>query len=163
MKALRTLIKRHLDYIDSVEGTLAEVDDGMGDIVWVAEEVGRHALLLGLPDLYRASLTATTLTGVRAYLSECLAACQPAKSGTLTPPQVAKHLNVNPGKVLSWIRSGELKAVNVTARRGGRAKYRITKDDLEAFTKGRGVTPAIKPRQQRQRRQPPGMIDFYPT
>ena len=49
------------------------------------------------------------------------------KSESLTPPQVAKRLGVNPDKVLHWIRKGELHAVNVTVKPGGRPKYRIAR------------------------------------
>lgn len=36
----------------------------------------------------------------------------------LSPPEVADRLGINAGKVLAWIRSGELRATNVAARAG---------------------------------------------
>jgi len=42
----------------------------------------------------------------------------------LTPPQVAKRFAVDPAKVLCWIRGGELRAVDLATRTGGRPRYR---------------------------------------
>lgn len=39
---------------------------------------------------------------------------------SVTPPQVAKMFGVNAGKVVGWIRSGELRAVNIAAKTSGR-------------------------------------------
>ncbi len=45
-----------------------------------------------------------------------------------TVDEVAERLKVNPVTVRGWIRSGELKAVQL-----GRAGYRIIEADLQAF------------------------------
>ena len=42
---------------------------------------------------------------------------EPADGRPLTVPEVAKHLRVSPDKVLGWIRSGALRAYNVTAKK----------------------------------------------
>jgi excisionase family DNA binding protein len=72
--------------------------------------------------------------------------CNPAMKQTnteiMTPPQVAELMGVNPGKVLTWIRRGELRAVNVS--QSFRPRYRITPEDLETFKRGRGVNPPPK-------------------
>lgn len=49
----------------------------------------------------------------------------------LTVEEVAENLRVNPDTVRSWIRSGELDAINV----GG--KYRIYQSDLDDFIERR--------------------------
>jgi hypothetical protein len=48
--------------------------------------------------------------------------------------------------VLAWIRSGELKASNLS--KGSRPRYRVTPDDLAAFLKSRQPEPPT-PRQRK--------------
>ena len=81
---------------------------------------------------------------VKVYLSKCLAALTPEPTA-LTPPKVAKLLGVNPDKVLAWIRKGDLHATNVTAKPGGRPRYRIEREDLEAFKNRRTPRAKVKP------------------
>jgi excisionase family DNA binding protein len=69
----------------------------------------------------------------------------------LTPPEVARLLRVSPEKVYGWIRRGELRAVNVG--NCSRPRYRVSRDNLEAFLAAREVQP---PPQRPQRKcQPP--------
>jgi len=70
----------------------------------------------------------------------------------LTPPEVAKTLRVSESKVASWIRSGRLRAYNVSE--GQRPKYRIRADDLDAFLAGRAVTPPTEPVRRERRNIP---------
>ena len=80
--------------------------------------------------------------------------------GTLTPPQVAKRLRVSPDKVLAWIRSSELRAVNVATRDSTRPRYRVTINDLKAFEERRSTSAGISvPR--RNRRPPTDVIEFF--
>lgn len=74
----------------------------------------------------------------------------------LTPPEVARLWRIRHGKVLTWIRSGELRAINVTTKPDGRPKYRIDPDDLKAFADRRvAVTsPRIPRRRKRVQAQP---------
>jgi excisionase family DNA binding protein len=58
----------------------------------------------------------------------------------LTPPQVASLIGVNADKVLTWIRRGELRALNVSE--GIRPRWRIEHDDLMAFKATLANTPA---------------------
>ena len=50
--------------------------------------------------------------------------------GWLTVAQVAEELQVDQETVRRWIRSNELKALNLGGRR---PDYRLRRDDLEAF------------------------------
>jgi len=61
----------------------------------------------------------------------------------LTPPEIARSLRVSETKVAAWIRSGRLRAYNVSE--GQRPKYRIRGDDLDSFLAGRTVTPPTRP------------------
>ena len=49
-------------------------------------------------------------------------------SAYVTPPRLAKRLAVSPEKVLGWIRRGELRAVDVADKQGGRPRWRIRRE-----------------------------------
>jgi hypothetical protein len=68
----------------------------------------------------------------------------------LTPPQVAARLRVNVHKVLTWINSGRLRALNISTGHE-RPRYRIAECDLLVFLDSLAVNPA--PAQTRRRRQ----------
>jgi len=77
-----------------------------------------------------------------------------------TPPTVARELAVNVSKVLCWIRSGQLVAINVVERLGGRPRWRIAIADLEAFLASRTARPATKTT-RRRRKADPQVIEFF--
>jgi excisionase family DNA binding protein len=79
----------------------------------------------------------------------------------MTPPQIAERYGVSPDKVLAWIRAGELRAINIATKVGGRPRYAVDETDLLAFERGRQVKP---PGQQRMRRRLPhrgDVIEFF--
>ena len=72
-----------------------------------------------------------------------LAAKPPSAGQPLTVPEVARCLRIRPAKVLAWVRSGELRGYDVTARQGGRRpKYRINPEDLKEFIQRRAIAPS---------------------
>lgn len=73
---------------------------------------------------------------------------------SFTPPEIAARLRVKPEKILAWIRSGALKAINVAGRLGGRPRWRILPEDLTAFLDSRRATPPAPLKLARQRRRP---------
>ncbi len=75
-----------------------------------------------------------------------------------TPPDVAEQYGVNAGKVLGWIRTGELRATNVAANLLGRPRWRISPADLAVFEQRRS---AITPPKSRPRRKAVGVIEFF--
>jgi hypothetical protein len=77
----------------------------------------------------------------------------------LTPPQVAKLWGVSPEKVIGFIRRGELRAVNLASRLGGRPRYRIDPRDMEAFERARTAIPKLSPRKRKA--PPPEFIEYY--
>lgn len=85
---------------------------------------------------------------------------KPAGQGrsVLTPPQVAKQLGVDPATVISWIRSGQLKASNL-GKGDQRPRYRVQPGDLDAFLKKRQPTlqSSRKPRSEKQA----DVIEFF--
>jgi len=78
----------------------------------------------------------------------------------LTPPEVADTLGVNADKVRTWILAGELRAVDLSIKQGGRPRWKISEDDLESFLSRRIATPPPKPT-RRRKRQPENVIEFY--
>lgn len=72
----------------------------------------------------------------------------------LTPPQLAEQWGVSPDKIIGWIRSGELRAIDISTKRGSpRPRYLVDRRDIEAFELARAVIPPA-PRQRRRRRDP---------
>jgi excisionase family DNA binding protein len=78
----------------------------------------------------------------------------------MTPPEIAKLLRVSFETVIGWVRSAELRAVNVGSGLK-RARYRISRESLDEFLRLREVQPPA-PRQTRRRATKPpegGPID----
>jgi hypothetical protein len=69
-----------------------------------------------------------------------------------TPPELARRYGVNPDKVVSWIDAGELAAMNLATTTGGRPRYKITDEAVQAFEARRAVVPAAP---VRRRKRPP--------
>jgi hypothetical protein len=57
----------------------------------------------------------------------------------LTPPAVARRYGVHAAKVVSWIRQGELRAVNIATKANGRPRFLVDVADLAAFERRREV------------------------
>jgi hypothetical protein len=75
-----------------------------------------------------------------------------------TPPQIAEQYGVDVHKVIGWIRTGQLRALNV-GNGDSRPRYRITPADLAVFEASRAVQPPA-PR-VRRRRADPGVTQFF--
>lgn len=58
----------------------------------------------------------------------------------LTPPAIARLLGISQDKVLGWIRSGELRAVDVADRASRAPRYRIAREWLDELLRDRAVT-----------------------
>lgn len=67
-------------------------------------------------------------------------------------PEIADRLRVKVDKVLSWIHSGELRAINVSQKSGCKPRWRISEDDLAAFLEAR-TSRGIKASQPACRRR----------
>lgn len=84
----------------------------------------------------------------------------PKPTRALTPQQVADQYAVSADRVRAWISSGELRAVDVSQRRGGRPRWRITPDALAAFEAARSTSPT--PKQTRRRRHRDAeVVEFF--
>lgn len=87
---------------------------------------------------------------------------------SITSPSVASNGNtcdarsrgVNVLKILTWIKSGELKAVNVATCVGGLPRWRISPADLDAFDSARAAVPQA-PVTRRPRRKSGHVVEFF--
>jgi hypothetical protein len=76
----------------------------------------------------------------------------PSQRNKLTPPELAREWGIAPEKVIGWIRSGELAAIDAAARLGGkRPRYLIDREEIARFEARRATRPT--PRAKRLRRQ----------
>lgn len=74
---------------------------------------------------------------------------------TYTTDEIASRYGVNISKVIAWIKSGDLAAINVArCPHGERPRYRITQEALEAFERARTVTPHQKAKPARRCKRP---------
>ena len=83
-----------------------------------------------------------------------------SNGGTFTVKQVAERYGVGGHTVLGWIRSGQLRAINVGRSPGAKKpRWRVTQEALETFELIRTHSPP--PPRTRRRRQPAGVVEFY--
>lgn len=68
----------------------------------------------------------------------------------MTPPEVGRLLRVAPETVVGWIRSGELRGVNVGSG-AKRPRFRVSAEALADFELRRTVRPPVKPVRRRKR------------
>jgi hypothetical protein len=68
----------------------------------------------------------------------------PPEAKQLTPPQVARQLQVRAETVIGFIRSGQLRAINIAKLGSRRPRYRISVKDLEDFEARRTVDVSIR-------------------
>jgi excisionase family DNA binding protein len=79
---------------------------------------------------------------------------------TLCVRDICERFGVSEQTVLGWIRSGELRAVNVGRRPGAKKpRWRVTAEALAAFELARTPTP-LPPRTRRRKRMD-DIIQFY--
>jgi hypothetical protein len=59
-----------------------------------------------------------------------------------SPPQVARMWGVSTAKIIGWITSGQLRAINVSEGPKKRPRYLIDRADIQTFEAARAVVPA---------------------
>jgi len=76
-----------------------------------------------------------------------------ANNTMFTAPEVAARYRVNLTKVNGWIRTGVLRAIDISQSAGKRPRYRVPLDAIEAFDASRSVVPPPPVPRTRHRRQ----------
>ncbi len=74
------------------------------------------------------------------------------------PAAIAAALRTKVDKVYTLIGSGELQAVNIAQRRGGRPRWRISEEALQTFLRSR---QSVKPAPATRRRKRPQSVTQY--
>ena len=79
---------------------------------------------------------------------------RPRRPGeSMTPPALARRYGISVNKILGWIRSGQLEALNVASRQGGRPRWTVTPESLARFEAARSSAATVRlPRARRQRK-----------
>ena len=79
----------------------------------------------------------------------------------LSTTQIAKQWGVSSGQVLYWIHTGQLKAIDITKKLGGRPRYRVDVKELAVFETSRATQPAPKIPRRRKWRYDEGVTQYY--
>ena len=80
----------------------------------------------------------------------------------ISVPYLAKEWGVSTAKITGFIKSGELRAMNVATCRDQRPRYLIDRADIEAFERARQVVPdGGKPAPRRRRLTQAGVKEFF--
>jgi hypothetical protein len=82
-----------------------------------------------------------------------------AAAAGLTVRDVANRYRVSPDKVRSWIKKGELAAVNTASTLCGRPRFVIPPDAIARFEHGRSAGQAKKPARPKKRTN---AVDYFP-
>ena len=78
-----------------------------------------------------------------------------------TPPQIAEQLGIDEHKVLDWIKTCELVAVNVGNGKR-QPRWRVSAEALDAFLAGRtSQPPTPKPPRTRHRRKSENFVEYF--
>jgi len=78
----------------------------------------------------------------------------------ITPPELARQWGVTTEKILTFIRSGELAAIDASTRRNKRPRFLIDKSAIEDFERRRAVVPASTPA-PRRKRTTEGVTEYF--
>ncbi len=79
----------------------------------------------------------------------------------MSPPELAKQWGVSADKIVGFIRSGELRAIDVSSRRGSpRPRFLIDIKDIELFEVNRAVVPPA-PKTKRRRKRDTTVKEFF--
>lgn len=78
----------------------------------------------------------------------------------LKPKKIATRYGVKIDTVYVWIQSGELPAIDVSCKRGGRARYAISAAGLAEFEAKRAIQKPAKAA-RRRKKQPTGIHEYF--
>jgi hypothetical protein len=79
----------------------------------------------------------------------------------LFPREIAERNRVDVQRVLSWIHSGDLRALDLSSRRGGRPRWAVRLSDLIEFEQSRLFQPAPTQTPRRRRRTDSAITEYF--
>jgi len=79
----------------------------------------------------------------------------------MSPREIARRWGISPDKILAWIHSGELRAIDVATRRGGRPRYLVDVEELAAFEARRAATASPRPGSTTRRSKPGTVTEYF--
>ena len=83
------------------------------------------------------------------------------KRRTRSVPHYASELGVAQKKVTGWIKSGQLRAINLAQELDDRPRYAIDVVDIEAFERSREIVPSAGPTTRKLRKSAGAAKDFF--
>lgn len=85
------------------------------------------------------------------------------KKKFFAPAELAEEWSVTDDKVIDFIKSGELEAVNLALSKGGKPRYRISEAAVEKFLADRAIRtkPKDTPKPRRQTAGAAGVRTYY--
>ena len=78
-----------------------------------------------------------------------------------TPPDIANMFGLSHVKILDFIRTGELKAIDLSSKCGSRPRWYIREEDLESFLQCRTAKAPPAPKRRRRRVSAANTQKFY--
>jgi excisionase family DNA binding protein len=113
---------------------------------------------------FSPSATRTQLSppygSVTAFLDRRANAVHDISACGLTVTEVARRFRVSADKVRTWIKRGELRAVNTADRRCRRPRFIVPVEALSDFERRRAAATPEAPKPPRRKRT--NAVDFYP-
>jgi excisionase family DNA binding protein len=157
MKHLRKFLKEQFDYVAILDRQCDPDQTINVEVAEIVEEARRRCCEFGFSEIGDVEIVLSprsalpTLGKLLSWARE-----QKSKNDWLSPPQVAKMLGVKGDTVRHWIHSGQLPAVNVAKKEGGRPQFAVTPAGLDIFATRRSTRPPVK--QKRARPKSPGKV-----
>ncbi len=81
-----------------------------------------------------------------------------APGRSLTVSEVARRYRVGEDKVRTWIRRGDLRAINTADVACGKPRYVVPPEALDEFERRRSAASPPKPKRQKRSQE----IDYFP-
>ena len=78
-----------------------------------------------------------------------------------SPPQLGRMYHFAPETIIAAIHRNELKATNMAAKPGGRARWRVKLEDFEAYMLRRSNVATARPPRVRREKKTERVIEFY--
>ena len=90
-----------------------------------------------------------------------MSTASPAAPSFLSLPETAKLLRINESKLIHWIRTGELTAIDLSQNRNQRPRWKVSREELDRFLRSRQSTPAPEPPKRQRKKTTASKRKFF--